>query len=249
MANQWYQELFTHYAKTYDRESYTQGTKGEVDFIVSEIGASGSILDIGCGTGRHAIELAHRGYRVTGIDLSADQLKRAREKADAAGVRIDFIQQDARDFQFAPFDAAILICEGAFPLMETDEMNFQILTCAKKAIRPGGKFIMTTLNALFPLYHSTSDFMNDNEMGMTSTDHHFDLMTFRERSTVSISNDDGQLRTIQCNERYYSPSEIHWLLASLGFHDIGIYGCTLGAFGRNRTLATDDFEMLVIAVS
>jgi len=80
---QWYEELFANYASTYDKEEFTKGTIQEVDFLESEIefDRTRQILDVGCGTGRHAIELAKRGYQVTGIDLSEDQLKKAREKA------------------------------------------------------------------------------------------------------------------------------------------------------------------------
>jgi hypothetical protein len=52
---------------------------------------------------------------------------------------------------------------------------------------------------------------------------------------------------IECYERYYTPSEITWYLKGLGFKTIGIYGCQLGAFSRDRQLTTDDYEMLVIA--
>jgi len=91
---QWYETLFTDYAKTYDQEAFTQGTVQEVDFIEQEIGDNTSkrILDIGCGTGRHAIELAKRGYQVTGIDLSESQLKRAQQKAKNENVHIDLMQ-------------------------------------------------------------------------------------------------------------------------------------------------------------
>ena len=68
----WYETLFENYAKTYDKESFTQGTAGECDFIELELNHNKSlkILDVGCGTGRHSIELTNRGYAVTGIDFS-----------------------------------------------------------------------------------------------------------------------------------------------------------------------------------
>jgi len=52
---------------------------------------------------------------------------------------------------------------------------------------------------------------------------------------------------LNCNERYYVPSEITWLLKSLGFKRIDISGAKLGAFSRSDKLTTEDFEMLVIA--
>jgi 2-polyprenyl-3-methyl-5-hydroxy-6-metoxy-1,4-benzoquinol methylase len=109
-------------------------------------------LDVGCGTGRHAIELAKRGYTVTGIDLSETLLIRAREKAAEQNLNIEFLCHDARDLPFeSRFDVAIMMCEGGFPLMETDEMNFQILQNVTKALKPSAKFIFTTLNGLFPI--------------------------------------------------------------------------------------------------
>ena len=158
---QWYETLFENYAETYDRECFVQGTPGECDFIEQELGHDRSlrIIDIGCGTGRHAIELSRRGYSVTGIDLSESQLGRAREKAAKAGLAIDFRRHDARDLPFrGEFDAAIMLCEGGFPLMETDEMNYEILRNATACLKRPGRFIFTTLNGLFPLYHSVEQF-------------------------------------------------------------------------------------------
>ncbi len=56
------------------------------------------------------------------------------------------------------FDLAIMLCEGAFPLMETDEMNYQILQTPPRALSHKGKLIFTTLNGLFPLFHSVTEF-------------------------------------------------------------------------------------------
>jgi ubiquinone/menaquinone biosynthesis C-methylase UbiE len=83
---QWYEALFENYSKQYDKECYTQGTVGECDFIEQEVAHNKRIriLDIGCGTGRHAIELTKRGYtNVVGVDLSESQIARAKEKAAA----------------------------------------------------------------------------------------------------------------------------------------------------------------------
>jgi 2-polyprenyl-3-methyl-5-hydroxy-6-metoxy-1,4-benzoquinol methylase len=249
---QWYEELFENYGKTYDKESFTHGTIGECDFIEQELNfiKSLKILDVGCGTGRHSIELSQRGYSVTGIDLSDSQLARARKKSAKENLKIDFQKHDARDLPFnKEFDAAIMLCEGGFPLMETDEMNFEILKNVTKSLKDRSKFIFTTLNGLFPLYHSVEKFCAANSVGDNATyrSNTFDLMTFRDHNITEITDDFGNKKTLDCSERYYVPSEITWLLKSLGYKKIDIFGAKLGAFSRNDKLTTEDFEMLVIA--
>jgi 2-polyprenyl-3-methyl-5-hydroxy-6-metoxy-1,4-benzoquinol methylase len=249
---QWYESLFENYGEKYDQEVFTRGTMGECDFIEKEINYNKElkILDIGCGTGRHSLELARRGYRLTAIDLSDSLLNRAREKAVAQNLLIDFQIQDARKLPFADeFDLAIMLCEGAFPLMETDEMNYQILQCAARALKANGKLIFTTLNGLFPLFHSIKDFLSSQALpGNAASDKHsFDLMTFRDHDITFVEDDSGNKKELQCNERYYVPCEITWLLKSLNFRTIDIFASKLGAFSRNDKLTTEDFEMLVIA--
>jgi 2-polyprenyl-3-methyl-5-hydroxy-6-metoxy-1,4-benzoquinol methylase len=250
---QWYRNFFENYAESYEKEIFTAGTLGECDFIEQEIQFNKNlkILDIGCGTGRHSIELTKRGYSVTGIDLSESMLAKAKKKAAEQNLNIDFQLHDARQLPFRQkFDMAIMICEGAFPLMETDEMNYQILESASNSLRPGGKLIFTTLNGLFPVHRSTADFVNENsiEGNAMQGESSFDLMTFRDYNITTFTDDDGNTYELECNERYYVPSEVTWLLKSAGFNTIDIFGAKLGAFSRNDKLKTDDFEMLVIAV-
>lgn len=248
----WYESMFENYAENYDKESFVQGTPGEVDFIENEINHDKKIriLDIGCGTGRHSVELAKRGYIVTGIDISEAQLKKAWEKAQQSGVHVSFQLMDARDIIFRnEFDLAIMICEGAFPLMETDEMNYKILEGAANSLKHGGKLIFTTLNALYALYHNVNDIVNENSTGnVIALETNFDLMTFRDTNTFEITDDSGKKYQLTSNERYYAPSEISWLLQSLGFGNIHIGAARLGAFSREDLLTKDDFEMLVVAV-
>ena len=249
---QWYESLFENYARTYDSEIYTQGTIGECDFIEKEINYDKSlkIVDIGCGTGRHSIELTKRGYKVIGIDLSESQLECAKEKAEAINLQIDFQKHDARNLPFKnEFDLAIMLCEGGFSLMETDEMNFEILKNVSESLRQSSKLIFTTLNGLFPIYNSVEKFCAaaKEEKNATYKGNTFDLMTFRDHNLTTVEDDLGNKKELECNERFYIPPEITWLLKTLNFKKIDIYGAKLGAFSRNDKLTTEDFEMLVIA--
>ena len=249
---QWYELLFENYAEKYDDESFTKGTFGECDFIEKEIDYNKrlNILDVGCGTGRHSIELSKRGYNVTGIDLSESLLEKAREKAAQSNLNITFLRHDARNLPFEnQFDVALMLCEGGFPLMETDEMNFDILKNVTKSLKEQSKFIFTTLNGLFPLFHSINNFHAKGhiEGNATYDSKDFDLMTFRDYNITKVKDDNGVEKELQCNERYYVPSEITWLLKTLGYSRIDIYGAKLGAFSREDKLTPDNYEMLVIA--
>jgi len=127
------------------------------------------------------------------------------------------------------------------------QRNFDILKSVTNALKENATFIFTTLNGLFPIFHSPEQFCNENSSEGVYQSQHFDLMTFRDYNIHTFTDDTGSKISLQCNERYYIPSEIRWLLKSLGWQKIDIYGAKLGAFSRNDKLTSDDYEMLVIA--
>jgi hypothetical protein len=133
--------------------------------------------------------------------------------------------------------------------METDEMNYEILKNVTKSLKPQAKFIFTTLNGLFPIFHSMDEFYESaiEDGNSLCRNNKFDFMTFRVNDIVDFEDDSGNKKSLECNERYYVPSEITWLLKSLGYKTIDIFGAKLGEFSREHILQTDDFEMLVIA--
>ena len=95
-GNTW-EAFFDAHAPVYEDNVFTKNTIFEVDFLLEELSlqVGGSVLDVGCGTGRHSIELAKRGYALTGLDLSPEMLARGADAAKAAGVNVDWIHSDA----------------------------------------------------------------------------------------------------------------------------------------------------------
>jgi ubiquinone/menaquinone biosynthesis C-methylase UbiE len=200
----WYQEFFEEMGIEYEDYPFTQNTENEVNWMIGEYLTNPEIriLDVGCGTGRHAINLAAKGYKnITGIDLSPGMISAARKVAQDKGVPVDFRVCDARELPFEnEFDAALCLCEGAFGLLESDAENYKILRAVHKALKKQGVFILTALN-LF-------------------RDAEFDPMTCRVAMEMEITKKDGQKKTIKCSDRSYTFPELKWVLEQLGFEVI-----------------------------
>lgn len=110
------------------------------------------VLDLCCGTGRHAQALKETGYRVTGIDLSEVLLREAR-KSDP-GKEIDWIKADMRRLPLAAnrFDGVVNMFTS-FGYFETDEEHLQVLVEAARVLKPGGHFVIDFLNPVYTRTH------------------------------------------------------------------------------------------------
>lgn len=152
----WENREFAKLSLSHVDGKFTPGTKQEVDFIECELGIKPGekIIDLGCGSGRHSIELAKRGYDVVGIDISVTMLEEAKKRSKEAGVNIEFYQEDLsrleRLFKKGNnlFFGAICLCESGLGVLGGWEGDLRFLKSVNGLLKVGRKLIITNLNGL-----------------------------------------------------------------------------------------------------
>lgn len=240
--NEW-RRFFELEAGQYNDEVFVQNTDTEVTFLLDElkVAAGAKVLDLGCGTGRHAVALAGHGLRVTGIDLSDDMLAVAAATAQAAGVDVEWVAQDARAFRGTPtYDAAYCVCEGALCLLAAEDDPFErdmgILREVCKALKPGGLFVVNVLSALRHIR-----MFSDEDVAAGK----YDPLTLVEFGEATFETPDGP-ETLPMRERGYTAPELRLILRQAGFEVLGIYGGTAGAWHK-QVPKLDEYELMAIA--
>ena len=219
-------------------ERFLSGTEQEVDFLERELALTpgARVLDLGCGAGRHAIELAKRGYDVVGIDISPTMLEAATKRAEEAGVRVAFRQGDLACLdQYFPkeagrFNGAICFAESAFGTLGGTAKDLFFLMHVYALLNVGSKLIITTFNGLrrYRRYKSS----NKN----------FNITTGVLRWQAPVN---GGRTFLEEDQRLYTPSELSMMLQISGFDDINVYGCSPGHF-HGQELEIEDIEMMVV---
>lgn len=236
-----WERFFDAHAPVYDANVFTKNTLREVEFLLEELHlpAGGSVLDVGCGTGRHAIELARRGYAVTGLDLSAGMLARAADAAKAANVHVHWIQANATRFALPErFDAAICLCEGAFGLLgggdDPIEQPLSILRNVSRSLKPQARALFTVLNAAAMLRR-----YQDKDVA----EGRFDPFAMVELNAMPPRE---SLPAIAVRERGFVPTELTLLFRLAGLSVLQMWGGTAGNWGR-RPLDLDEIEIMAVA--
>lgn len=222
--------------RMYLEEGFTEGTAQEVAFLLEhlELPPGARLLDVGCGAGRHSLELARRGLHTVGIDLSSGLIRYAQEVAAAERLTAEFHVADARALEFeGAFDAAICLCQGAFGLAGDEAGHRQVLERVSRALRPGSPFVLTAINALSAV----------RNLDPAST---FDPYTLTSSWCQTFRSPEGEERVFEMHCTAFTYRELKWLLESVGFEVVAAYGCVAGAFSK-EPLTVEDVEIMMVA--
>ncbi len=238
--NRSWQQFFDEHAPRYMENPFTGNTRAEIEFILDlfKLPAGSSILDVGCGTGRHSIGLAKHGLKMTGLDQSEGMLAEGRKAAALSGVEVQWIQANAAAWRSELlFDAILCLCEGGFGLSEIDENpvahDLAILRNIAAAVRPNGYFLMTCLNGYAIIRQMTDEVVERKQ---------FDPATM-----VAYYQDEWDLpegkRLMTIRERQFIPPEVVAMLSHVGFEVLNVWGGTAGEW-RKEPVKLDEVEAM-----
>jgi SAM-dependent methyltransferase len=237
----WFEEVFDEdYLRTLPFMSAEQ-TLREVEFIEESLAVKpgGQVLDIGCGYGRHAIELVQRGLDVTGLDLSLPLLLRAADEAQKRAMSVNFVHADMREMAFEKqFDGAysMLTSFGYFD----EDTNLKVAQGIARALKAGGRFLLDLVNRDYVVGDLPSRVWWEGNGCVVLEEVDFNFHTSRILTHRSIVFEDGRQLEQEISVRAYSLHEIGRLLRQAGFRVIDISGslATRGHFfgGTSRNL-------------
>lgn len=185
------------------------------------------VLDLACGTGSLSIELAARGYDMIAADLSDEMLNEAREKAEAAGQKILFLEQDMRSFElYGTVDSILCTCDSINYLLEPDEVR-QVFRLADNYLNPGGLLIFD-LNTEYKF----REVIGDSVQAQTYEDAAYIWQNYfyeEEKINeylVTFFKKHGELYLRQEEVHYqkaYAPTQVQTWLEDAGMKVLGVF--------------------------
>lgn len=177
MAQDWYKSIWTLEIQD---QSWVEETGHQVDSLIQALHLTGGerILDLACGFGRHALELAKRGFPVVGVDITPDYIALAKEQAQREKLSAEFFCMDIREISFAQeFDVVLSMADGAVGYLENEGENRKIFEAISRALKPGGKHFMDIMNGSYADTHFPCRLWDAGEKGLTLSRFEWDPKT------------------------------------------------------------------------
>ncbi len=230
MSSHWYQNFFHGIALDMWRRAVTpEQTREEVDFLTQElaIDPGGHLLDVPCGNGRHAIEFASLGFRVTGVDLSSEFIAEARGEAERRRVAIEFVESDMRTLPAGPFDGAFCFGNSFGYLEEGGAEDF--FAAVAHSLKPGARFVLDTSHAAESLLPNlpTTGFYELGDLTMAISNQYDPLNSLLRTEFVFTRNGTEDHRVGEV--RTYTVAELGRMGSRAGLRRIAAWSSTTHA--------------------
>jgi SAM-dependent methyltransferase len=250
MASQgsaWYVDFFrSDYLNVYGHMFTEERAEKESAFVARtlELKPGASVLDLCCGQGRHSVQLAKRGFKVTGLDLNAEYLDLATKSAEEAKVKIETVAGDMREIPFENKFDAIVNMYSSFGYLESEAEDLKVLESAAKALKAGGRLLLDMLNREWAI---DNYIQNDWHTGADGTLYverrDLDLATSRMHVHFIVVDPEGARReSIGHIIRLYTLTEMTRLLERVGMHVTSVSG---GFEGEDYGIGTR--RMIIVA--
>jgi SAM-dependent methyltransferase len=244
-SKQWFEEVFDDdYLRTLPYLTARQ-TEREAAFVAEslQVPAGGSVLDLACGYGRHAMELAGKGFQVTGLDLSLPLLIRAADAARRSGLQVNFIHGDMREMTFEEeFDGAYCMFTS-FGYFD-DDTNRKVAANLARAIKPGGRLLIDVVNRDYLVRDLPTRVWWQGEGCVVLEEVDFNYFSSRLQTQRSIIFEDGRQVEQEISIRAYSLHEIGKILHHAGFRVTEVSG---GLALRGKFFGASSRQLIVLA--
>lgn len=244
------------YATAFDGSTaemaWTERTGQEVDRALRMLRPQGGerILDLACGSGRHSIELARRGFSVVGADISAELIEIARRDAAAAGLELDFVEGDLRELELeGEFDFVLNLNDGAIGYFESDEENRRTFEVISRSLRPGGRNLVQLPNVLYARerlpqrsWIPSSNMIELVEHRWNKRDRYMEGIMIPLRFGDTLASLDS-LDGIEFRQRLYTVEELRDIYDSVGMELEAVFHGS----GKRREPTPKQFEIFAAA--
>lgn len=229
----WHRTMYDDHfaATTIDSPRFHDLADAEVRFLSKtlKLRNGAALLDVPCGTGRHSVLFARNGFKVTGVDINSDCLKRAKENRGKA--KVDFRQGDManlRSFK-GKFDAVVNLFTS-FGYFSTDQKNKAVLRELISTLKPGGKIALQLVNRdwLMKAYRPVDWRSSDGTFTLEAR--RYDPKTkYNEAQRIVMDESTGRAKRYFHQTRLYSKPEMVALMRECGLRKVRVYGDHTGA--------------------
>jgi len=228
MKSEWFKDWFNtqEYLNVYQHRNENDAEE-HIKLILEnvDIPSCAKILDMACGSGRHALILARKDYNVTAIDLSENLISIAEKSAHNEKLRINFVQSDIRKYETNDKFDLIINLFTSFGYFESDEENFAVLQKAYHLLDEHGFFVLDFFNSEF-LRQNLVEFSEEN-LGGAEIHQYRKIKDNRVTKKIVITK-EGNLNTYEESVRMFTKDELVNAIQNIGFDIYKTFGDFLG---------------------